>query len=60
MTVRAVRRRWWCAGSGWSGVFRYEDTDGEPLPQAPDVGYVTGDTPAGAWQALAALVAGAG
>ena len=38
-------------------VFRYEDTDGDPLPEAPEVGYVTGDTPAGAWDALAALVA---
>lgn len=37
-------------------VFRYEDTEGEPLPEAPEVGYVTGDTPAGAWDALAALV----
>ena len=26
-------------------VFRYEDTEGEPLPEAPEVGYVTGDTP---------------
>jgi antirestriction protein ArdC len=38
-------------------VFRYEDTEGEPLPEAPEVGYVTGDTPDGAWDALAALVA---
>lgn len=38
-------------------VFRYEDTEGELLPEAPEVGYVTGDTPAGAWDALAALVA---
>lgn len=37
-------------------VFRFEDTEGEPLPEAPEVGYVTGDTPAGAWEALAALV----
>jgi hypothetical protein len=37
-------------------VFRYEDTDGEPLPERPEVGYVTGDTPAGTWDALAALV----
>jgi N-terminal domain of anti-restriction factor ArdC len=29
-------------------VFRYEDTAGEPLPEAPDVGYVTGNTPEGA------------
>ena len=41
-------------------VFRYEDTEGEPLPEAPEVGYVTGDTPAGAWDALAALVTRAG
>ena len=41
-------------------VFRYEDTEGEPLPEAPEVGYVTGDTPAGAWDALAALVVRAG
>ncbi len=41
-------------------VFRYEDTGGEPLPEVPDVGYVNGDTPASAWDALAALVAGAG
>ena len=41
-------------------VFRYEDTEGEPLPEAPEVGYVTGDTPAGAWQALASLVIRAG
>jgi hypothetical protein len=34
-------------------VFRSEDTEGEPLPEAPEVGYVTGDTPAGAWDALA-------
>jgi hypothetical protein len=27
-------------------VFRYEDTEGEPLPEEPEVGYVTGDTPA--------------
>ena len=37
-------------------VFRYEDTEGEPLPDAAEVGYVTGDTPKGAWDALAALV----
>jgi antirestriction protein ArdC len=37
-------------------VFRFEDTEGEPLPEAPEVGYVTGDTPASAWDALAALV----
>ena len=37
-------------------VFRYEDTEGEPLPEEPEVGYVTGDTPAGAWDALSALV----
>lgn len=37
-------------------VFRYEDTEGEPLPQAPEMGFVTGETPAGAWEALAALV----
>jgi len=37
-------------------VFRYEDTEGDPLPEAPEVGYVAGDTPAGAWGALAALV----
>src|SRR5919107_627699 len=36
--------------------FRYEDTEGEPLPEAPEVGYVTGDTPAGAWAAPVALV----
>ena len=41
-------------------VFRYEDTEGEPLPEAPEVGYVTGDTPAGAWDALAVLVTRAG
>jgi hypothetical protein len=41
-------------------VFRYEDTEGEPLPEAPEVGYVTGDTPSGAWDALAGLVARAG
>lgn len=38
-------------------VFRYEDTEGEPLPEQPTMGYVTGDTPDGAWQALAELVA---
>jgi antirestriction protein ArdC len=41
-------------------VFRYEDTDGEPLPEVAEVGYVTGDTPTGAWDALAALLAAAG
>lgn len=41
-------------------VFRYEDTEGEPLPDAPEVGYVAGDTPAGAWDALAGLVARVG
>ena len=41
-------------------VFRYEDTEGEPLPEAPEVGYVTGDTPSEAWDALAGLVARAG
>lgn len=41
-------------------VFRYEDTEGEPLPDTAAVGYVTGDTPAGAWESLAALVAGHG
>jgi len=41
-------------------VFRYEDTEGEPLPEAPEVGYVTGDTPEGAWEALGALVAARG
>jgi hypothetical protein len=30
-------------------VFRYEDTAGEPLPERPEVGYITGATPAGAW-----------
>jgi hypothetical protein len=38
-------------------VFCYEDTEGEPLPEGPEVGYVTGDTPAGAWDALSALLA---
>ena len=38
-------------------VFRYEDTEGEPLPECPEVGYITGDTPAGVWDALASLVA---
>lgn len=38
-------------------VFRFEDTEGEPLPEAPEMGYVTGDTPEGAWEALAELVA---
>ena len=37
-------------------VFRYEDTEGEPLPEAPEAGYVTGDTPAGAWSAMVGLV----
>jgi N-terminal domain of anti-restriction factor ArdC len=37
-------------------VFRYEDTEGEPLPEAPTPGYVIGDTPDGAWAALAGLV----
>jgi hypothetical protein len=37
-------------------VFRYEDTEGEPLPERPEVGDVTGDTPNGAWDVLAALV----
>ena len=41
-------------------VFRIEDTDGEPLPEAPEMGYVTGDTPEGAWEALAGLVAAHG
>lgn len=41
-------------------VFRYEDTEGAPLPEAPEVGYVTGDTSAGAWNALATLVTRAG
>lgn len=41
-------------------VFRYEDTEGEPLPEAPEVGYVTGDTPEGAWDALSDLVAAHG
>ena len=41
-------------------VFRYEDTDGEPLPEVPEVGYVTGDTSDGAWDAIAALVEGDG
>ncbi len=41
-------------------MFRYEDTEGEPLPEQPEMGYVTGDTPAGAWEALAELVAGHG
>ncbi len=36
-------------------VFRYEDTDGDPVPDLPEVGYVTGDTPDGAWDAIAAL-----
>jgi hypothetical protein len=36
-------------------VFRYEDTDGDPFPERPPVGYVTGDTPEGAWDALVAL-----
>ena len=38
-------------------MFRYEDTEGEPLPEAPEVGYVTGDTLDGAWDGLADLVA---
>lgn len=37
-------------------VFRYEDTEGEPLPEVPEVGYVTGDILDGARGALAALV----
>lgn len=37
-------------------VFRLEDTEGDPLPQLPEVGYVTGETPEGAWDALARLV----
>jgi hypothetical protein len=41
-------------------VFRYEDTEGETLPEEPEVGYVTGNTPAGAWEALAALIVGHG
>jgi antirestriction protein ArdC len=41
-------------------VFRLEDTEGEALPEPPDVGYVTGDTPEGAWEALAGLVAADG
>ena len=41
-------------------VFRYEDTEGKPLPEAPEVGYVTGDTPAGAWDAHAPLATRAG
>jgi hypothetical protein len=41
-------------------MFRYEDTEDEPLPERPEVGYVTGDTPDGAWDALTALVARAG
>ena len=36
-------------------VFRIEDTEGEPLPARPAVGYVTGDTQEGAWEALEAL-----
>jgi hypothetical protein len=31
-----------------------EDTEGEPLPEASEVGDVTGDILAGAWDALAA------
>lgn len=41
-------------------VFRYEDTEGEPLPEQPEVGYVTGDSDEGAWAELAGLVAAAG
>jgi hypothetical protein len=37
-------------------VFRYEDTTGEALPQEQAFSYGTGDTPTGAWEALAALV----
>jgi hypothetical protein len=41
-------------------VFRYEDTKGAPLREAPEVRYVTGDTPHRAWKALAALASRAG
>lgn len=41
-------------------VFDISQTEGEPLPEQPDLGYVTGDTPDGAWEALAAMVAGLG
>lgn len=41
-------------------VFRYEDTTGEPLPEAPEFGQVTGDTPPGGWDLLADLVTGHG
>jgi hypothetical protein len=37
-------------------VFRYEDTEGEPLREASTPGYLTGDSPDGAWAALTALV----
>ena len=59
-TTPTVARRWWCAGSSLERVFRYEDTEGEPLPEAPEVGYATGDTPDDAWDTLAALVTGHG
>jgi hypothetical protein len=41
-------------------VFGYGDTEGEPLYERLELGYVTGDTPEGAWEALAALVSGHG
>lgn len=41
-------------------VFRYEDTEGQHLPEMPEVGYATGDTPDDAWATLAALIAGHG
>lgn len=37
-------------------VFRIEDTEGEPLPEAPELGTVDGDTPTGTWEMLADLV----
>lgn len=64
MTARGFRGCWeedgrpvvMVRGFKLERVFRLEDTEGEPLPDVPEVGYVTGETPEGAWDALVGMI----
>jgi antirestriction protein ArdC len=57
-----------CTGKGakviegfkFESVFDISQTDGEPLPETPDVLYLVGDRPAGLWDAIAKQITTAG